>query len=106
MKNKNFVLLLVGLIGISSLFAQQLQVKGTVVDAATAEPLIGVKVLEKGTNNGTITNFDGEFSLSVPTGVPIVISYIGYLTKEINATGAALQIKLDPDTKLLDEVVV
>ena len=59
MKNKSFILLLVGLIGISTLFAQQQQVKGTVVDAATGEQLIGVKILEKGTNNGTITNFNG-----------------------------------------------
>ncbi len=106
MKNKSFILLLVGLIGISTLFAQQQQVKGTVVDAATGEQLIGVKILEKGTNNGTITNFNGEFTFAVPTGAPIVVSYIGYLTQELKATGTSLQIKLQPDTKLLDEVVV
>lgn len=106
MKNKSFILLLVGLIGISTLFAQQQQVKGTVVDAATGEQLIGVKILEKGTNNGTITNFNGEFTFTVPAGAPIVVSYIGYLTQELKATGTSLQIKLQPDTKLLDEVVV
>lgn len=83
MKNKSFILLLVGLIGISTLFAQQQQVKGTVVDAATGEQLIGVKILEKGTNNGTITNFNGEFTFTVPAGAPIVVSYIGYLTRNL-----------------------
>lgn len=61
------------------MFAQQQTVKGVVKDV-TGEPIIGASVLVKGTNNGTITNLDGAFSLSnVEEGVEIEITYVGYL---------------------------
>ena len=77
-----------------------------VVKDKTGEPMIGVNVLVKGTTNGTITDFDGNFEINdVPSGSTLVVSYIGYLTKEVKA-GQNLIIVLEEDTKTLDEVVV
>lgn len=106
MKNKIIFLLILALVSFSSLFAQQIPVKGTVADSKTNELLIGVKVLEKGTNNGTITNIDGVFNLTVPTGATLEISYVGYTSKEVKAGEAPMTILLQEDTKMLDEVVV
>ena len=60
---------------------QQTQVAGVVNDAMG--PVIGASVLEKGTTNGTITDFDGRFTLNVRSGATLVISYIGYKTQEV-----------------------
>jgi TonB-linked SusC/RagA family outer membrane protein len=106
MKNKIILLLILPLISSSALFAQQISVKGTVVDSKTNEALIGVAVLEKGTNNGTVTNIGGVFNLSVPKGATLHISYVGYTSKEVNAEETQMTISLEEDTKLLDEVVV
>ena len=106
MKNKIILLLILALISSSALFAQQISVKGTVVDSKTNEALIGVAVLEKGTNNGTVTNIGGVFNLSVPKGATLHISYVGYTSKEVNAEETQMTISLEEDTKLLDEVVV
>ena len=84
-------------------FAQS-TVNGVVKDSS-GEPLIGVNVLEKGTNNGTITDIDGKFTLKVATGKTLVISYIGYKNQEV-AAGKNLVITLREDSELLDEVVV
>lgn len=84
-------------------FAQS-TVNGVVKDSS-GEPLIGVNVLEKGTNNGTITDVDGKFTLKVATGKTLVISYIGYKNQEV-AAGKNLVITLKEDSELLDEVVV
>ena len=78
---------------------------GTVVDAATGETIIGASVLELGTTNGTITDFDGNFTLKVQPGATLSISYMGYKTVELPA-GQSLKISLGEDTELLDEVVV
>lgn len=86
-------------------FAQQ-TVKGKVKDV-TGEPIIGASVLVKGTSNGTITNLDGDFSLSnVEEGTEIEITYVGYLPQIVKATATPLNIILREDTKTLDEVVV
>ena len=64
--------------GISS-FAQQVQVKGTVVEKSSGESIIGASVMEVGSNsNGTITDIDGNFTLSVASGATLSVSYIGY----------------------------
>ena len=77
-----------------------------VVKDKTGEPMIGVNVLVKGTTNGTITDFDGNFTIpDVPGNATLVVSYIGYLTKEVKA-GQNLTIVLEEDNKTLDEVVV
>ena len=78
---------------------------GVVKDKA-GEPMIGVNVLVKGTTNGTITDFDGNFTINdAPAGSTLVVSYIGYLTKEVKA-GQNLIVVLEEDNKTLDEVVV
>ena len=81
-------------------------VKGQVVDA-TGEPVIGATVQVKGTTNGTITDFDGNFSLDgIKKGDVIVISYVGYQTQEIKWNGSPLNVILKEDSKTLSEVVV
>ena len=85
---------------------QNATVGGIVVDA-NGEPVIGANVMVKGTNNGTITDIDGKFTLSNAKGV-LVISFIGYKTQEIQINGNErnLNIVLREDSELLDEVVV
>ena len=85
-------------------FAQQMTVKGLVKDT-TGEPIIGANVVIKGTTNGTITDFDGNFQLNANKGDIIVISFIGYQPQEAQAA-ASMNIILKDDTELLDEVVV
>lgn len=89
------------------MIAQQTStIAGVVVDATTGEPIIGANVLVKGTTNGTSTDFDGNFSLEVPAGATLVVSYIGYVNLEMKATAGKMTIKLREDTQALDEVVV
>lgn len=85
---------------------QNATVGGIVVDA-NGEPVIGANVMVKGTNNGTITDIDGKFTLSNAKGV-LVVSFIGYKTQEIQINGNEknLNIVLREDSELLDEVVV
>lgn len=81
-------------------------VTGTVTDE-NGEPLIGASVFVKGTTEGAITDIDGKFSVSVPGDATLVISYIGYLSQEIvPGVRDNLMISLQPDTTVLDEVVV
>lgn len=82
-------------------------VTGVVVDASGV-PLIGVNVLEKGTTNGTITDFDGKFTLNVSSpNAKLVISYIGYVSQEVSAPkNGELKVVLKEDTETLEEVVV
>lgn len=81
-------------------------VRGQILDAMTQEALIGVSIVEKGTTNGTITDFDGKFSLNVASGSTVTFSYIGYLTQEVKAENVKGIIQLKEDSKTLDEVVV
>lgn len=106
------ILLSIFMLGVmisSGLFAQNnqpIKVQGTIVDAEGL-PVIGASIIQKGTSNGTITDFDGVFrDLSVPSNSTLVITYIGYVTQEIKVTESNLKIILQEDTKLLDEVVV
>lgn len=89
------------------LSAQTKTVKGTVIDG-TGEPVIGASVLVKGTTNGVITDFDGNFTLqNVPDKGTIQISFVGYKTQEISAAGkTVLKVTLQDATELLDELVV
>ncbi len=81
------------------------KITGTVVDAMG--PVIGASVVEKGTTNGTVTDFDGNFSLSVKPGATIVISFIGFETQEIKVGNQDnFQITMKDDNAVLEEVVV
>ncbi len=88
-------------------FAQSKQIRGMVKDA-TGEPMIGVNVLVKGTTNGAITDFDGNFSISdVKNSDVLVVSYIGFVTQEIPVgSQTSFNILLKEDSETLDEVVV
>lgn len=80
-------------------------VTGLVKDASG--PIIGVNILEKGTSNGTITDFDGKFTLQVAPDAVLVITYVGYLSREIKVTNQkTLTITMKEDTQTLDELVV
>ena len=98
--------LLVALISLS-VSAQNVTVKGTVKDK-TGETVIGASVVEKGnTGNGTITDIDGNFSLSVPANATIVISYVGMTTQEVPLKGQTqFDIVMEDDAQALEEVVV
>jgi TonB-linked SusC/RagA family outer membrane protein len=82
-----------------------IKTSGTVT-SNTNETLIGVSVSEKGTTNGTITDLDGKYEISVKEGATLVFSYIGYLTQEVRAINGVQNVTLEEDTKLLEEVVV
>lgn len=84
---------------------QQKNIKGVISD--NQGPVIGATIMEKGTNNGTVTDIDGKFSLSVKPGATLVISYIGYKTQEITVgNNSEFNISLVQDYRNLDEVVV
>lgn len=85
---------------------QNRQITGIVKDA-TGEPVIGANVVEKGTTNGTITDVEGRFSLSVAPNATLIISYIGYVSSEISVKGqTSVAVTLKEDSETLDEVVV
>lgn len=85
---------------------QDRQITGIVKDA-TGEPVIGANVVEKGTTNGTITDVEGRFSLSVAPNATLIISYIGYVSSEISVKGqTSVVVTLKEDSETLDEVVV
>ncbi len=87
-------------------YAQEQRVSGTVFSSEDGMPIIGASVLVKGTTVGTVTDFDGKFSLDIEKGNhTLVISYIGMETKEVKA-GNNLRVQLSSDTQALEEVVV
>ena len=85
--------------------ANKITVSGTVVDV-NGEPLVGVSVLEKGTGNGTITDMDGNFTLSAGEGATLEISYVGYQNLTVSAKETLGVLVMKEDTEQLDEVVV
>lgn len=103
MKRKLTMVLALFFIGIGMAFAQT-QVQGLVVDD-TGEPVIGATILIQGTSQGTVTDIDGNFNLTAPTGGTLVVSYVGYLSQEV-AVSSRVNVTLVPDTQLLDEVVI
>ena len=82
---------------------QTKQVTGQVSDSQG--PLIGATVMEKGTNNGTVTDFDGKFSLNVSAGATLVVSYVGYVSQEVKASDG-MNVTLKEDGHIVNEVVV
>ncbi|GHT35811.1 SusC/RagA family TonB-linked outer membrane protein [Bacteroidia bacterium] len=98
---------IVCLLTAQSVFAQQVTVRGTVVSTTDNYPVIGASVIQTGSTNGVITDMDGNFSLSLPQGSTIRISYIGYITQEVIATAStSIQIALKEDVLTLSDVVV
>lgn len=93
------------LVAIFPLFAQQRTVTGTVIDAQ-GDPIIGASVRVEGTTRGTVTDVDGNFTLSVAPDEMVRISYVGYDEVMVEASSVTLHIVLQEDTKTLEEVVV
>lgn len=108
MKKMLFLLLLTGCF--LQLSAQTRQIKGTVTEESSGTPLTGVSVVEKGSNTGTKTDAQGNFSLTLRANnasSQLVISYVGYKTETVTSNGsAALTVKLVKEVKELDEVIV
>lgn len=89
----------------TQIMAQSLNISGKVLDSGL--PLPGATIQIKGTTNGTITDFDGNFQLSINTGDILVISFIGYVTQEISpSTSETLTINMESDATEMDEIVV
>ena len=106
-KNLNVTILILTLLLGNLAMAQQSVFSGKVTDSSSGEALPGVSIVVRGTTNGTISNFDGNFTLSVNVGEVVQFSFIGYKTQEIVAQGQqALRVALVVDTEQLDEVVV
>ncbi|SDD69267.1 iron complex outermembrane recepter protein [Pricia antarctica] len=105
MKNVKIVLFLACLVFASTALAQT-TVSGTVTDAENV-PLPGATVLEKGTTNGTTTDFDGNFSINVANDAVLDVSYLGYTSTETSVAGqTTLTVQLEEDATQLDDVVV
>lgn len=89
-----------------NLLAQNITVTGKVIDTAS-EPVIGASVVVKGTTNGSITDFDGNFTLSARKGDILHISYIGYVAQDVKVTGTQpVKVVMTEDAETLDEVVI
>jgi TonB-linked SusC/RagA family outer membrane protein len=83
----------------------QTQVNGTVVSSEDGEPIVGASVLISGTKTGGVTDIEGHFSIKASEGAKLIVSYLGMQTKTVTAKNNMV-VKLDPDNKVLDEVVV
>ena len=103
MKKLTFLFLCL-VLGIGLATAQTKEVSGTVISAEDAMPVIGASVIVKGTTTGTVTDYDGKFSLNVPTSAKtLVISYIGMDSQEV-AIVPNMKVTLKSDTQNLEEV--
>lgn len=103
--NKLLSICFVLLLGVNQIVAQDIQVNGTVLGIDNQEPVIGATVLVVGSKTGTVTDMDGKFSLKVPAGATLQVSFIGMRMEKIKAKPEMI-IYLHPDSELLEEVVV
>ena len=88
-------------------WAQNKTVTGNVTDAQSGEPLIGATITVAGTAGGVVTDYDGNFSITVaPATKQLTVSYVGYVTQQVAIKGNKADVKLEPDSKVISEVVV
>lgn len=109
LKHSSAMLLLIFLAVMQVTASQQARktITGSVIDAGTNESLPGATILEKGTSNGTITDVDGKFTLTVNENSTIVISYVSFKSQEISTVGNTnFAIALEPDVVGVEDVVV
>lgn len=104
LKNRKVLFSLLAILLSLPIYAQKLSVSGQVVDNQRL-PLIGVSVVETGTTNGVISDYDGKFTLSVDPNSTLTISYVGYKAQQVKAA-SSLSVTLLEDIEVLDEVVV
>jgi TonB-linked SusC/RagA family outer membrane protein len=106
-KNLNVLILILSLLLGNYAMAQQSVLTGKVTDSSSGETLPGVSIVVKGTANGTISDFNGEYTINVEKGASLIFSYIGYIPQEIKVDAQKiLNISMKADTKQIDEVVV
>jgi len=104
MKNKKTKTLVLSMLALVFATVAQAQVRGTVFESGTGEPIIGASILEVGTTNGVITDFDGNFELNVQEGANLQISYMGFQTQTLPAKNGMV-VKLAEDAIQIQEVV-
>lgn len=102
---KRLMTVVAGLALSTSMAFAQSQISGHVTSSEDGSPVIGASIKVAGTNTGTVTDIDGNFSLNAPAGAKLEITYIGMQSKTVKA-GKNVKIMLDPDDTLLDDVVV
>ncbi|MBR1667330.1 MAG: TonB-dependent receptor [Bacteroidaceae bacterium] len=102
---KKLLLSLLTLVAPLVVWAQTITVNGTVTENVFNEPVMGATVVETGTSNGVATDLDGRFTLTVPKGKTITISFVGYKTQVLQPQ-ATMNVVLEENTELLDEMVV
>ena len=100
------LMLLVTMFSVEGVYAAVITVKGTVVSAADAIPLVGCSVVVKGTNTGVVSDRNGNYSVQVEKGKTLVFSYIGFVTKEVKANKTMINVALEEECMQLDEEVV
>lgn len=106
MKRKSLLLFLC-LFSLGQLFAQDITVRGKVTDAQSNETLIGVSVIVKGSNVGTQTDLNGDYSINAPSGATLIFTYLGFTTQEIAVNGrATINVRLAVSSQSLEQVVV
>lgn len=91
-----------------ALYSQEsIKVNGSVTESGSGIPIPAANIIQKGTSNGAMTNFDGEFTIEVPENTTLVISYMGYTSREVEVNGRnQIDISLELETSALDEVVI
>jgi Ca-activated chloride channel homolog len=106
---KIFLSCIIAVLSMSFMIGQTRTINGKVTDASDGSPLPGVSIFQKGTRNGTVTNLDGDYSITLPSqgNVVLVFAFIGMQTKEVSPGQAnVLNVALEPDVAVLQEVVV
>ena len=104
---KIFSILMMLVLCCGTMFAQNATITGIITDANTSEPLLGASVVLKGTTQGTVSDMDGNYSITATPGVTLVFSYIGYDTKEIRVGNQnVINVALSEDSQSIDEVIV
>lgn len=104
--HKATTFLLLFLLSISTVFAQNITVKGVVLDAESQDPLIGVAVFSPQLKQGTVTDIDGNYSISVPQKSQLTFSYLGYESQTVTVNSTTLNISLSSQTFEIGDIVV
>lgn len=104
---KKYLLMVVAFSVMSFAWAQERTITGTITDSESGETIPGANVVEKGTSNGTITDFDGNYRITVSDDATLVVSFVGYVTQEIPiGSRSVIDVQLSLDVQSLQEVVV
>ncbi|MBR6841895.1 MAG: carboxypeptidase-like regulatory domain-containing protein, partial [Prevotella sp.] len=102
---QRILFLMMALFGLYGQLMAQTTVTGNVKDG-TGEPIIGASVIVTGTSNGTVTDFDGNFTMKAKEGDELTISYVGYISQTVKVSGSApINVTLLEDNAVIDEVV-